>query len=235
MRHLAQPGVAVAGEQRCASLPERDVRVHAGAVVAEQRLGHEGDDLVVLLGDVLDDVLVDHHLVGHPHELAGTSCRFRTARRWPLRGAGLRRRCRSRSAFASSRCGCSSAHRPAARGSSLPCSGACSRGSAFRRGRGSIPLRRYRCGSSLRADSESNRTSSKMKNSSLGADEARVGDAGALQVVDRLAGDVARVAAVIFAGDRVLDVADHHQRRQGGERVDEGRFRLRARRACRSR
>ena len=44
--------------------------------------------------------------------------------------------------------------------------------------------------------------SSKMKNSNSGPDVARVADAGALQVVDRLAGDVAGIAAVVLAGDR---------------------------------
>ncbi len=39
--------------------------VHTGAVILEQRLGHEGDYLVVAPGDVLDDVLVHHALVGH--------------------------------------------------------------------------------------------------------------------------------------------------------------------------
>ena len=52
-------------------------------------------------------------------------------------------------------------------------------------------------------------------------DEAGVGDAGALQVVDRLAGDVARIARVVFAGDRILHVADHAERGDFGERVDE--------------
>src|SRR3712207_7041909 len=38
-------------------------RSHAGAVVAEQWLGHEGDGLAVLPGGVLDDVLEHLHLV----------------------------------------------------------------------------------------------------------------------------------------------------------------------------
>ena len=35
------------------------------AVVAEERLRHEGRRLAVLPGDVLDDVLEPHELVGH--------------------------------------------------------------------------------------------------------------------------------------------------------------------------
>jgi hypothetical protein len=58
---------AVAGlvvEQRLAVLPERLVDVHAGAVVTEDRLGHERHGLVVVPGRVLDDVLELHHVVG---------------------------------------------------------------------------------------------------------------------------------------------------------------------------
>ena len=50
--------------ERLAALPDRLVAVHSGAVVAEQRLGHEGRTLSVLPGDVLDDVLEQHQLVG---------------------------------------------------------------------------------------------------------------------------------------------------------------------------
>ena len=64
-RRFAQVGVAVTGKERLAVLPQRQVGVHAAAVVREDRLGHEGDRLVVAAGDVLDDVLVPHELVGH--------------------------------------------------------------------------------------------------------------------------------------------------------------------------
>jgi hypothetical protein len=39
--------------------------MHAGAVVAENRLRHEGRGLAVLAGNVLDDVLVPHQVVAH--------------------------------------------------------------------------------------------------------------------------------------------------------------------------
>ncbi len=42
--------------------------VHAGAVVLEDRLGHEGDGLAVAAGHVLRDVLVEHDLVGHAQQ-----------------------------------------------------------------------------------------------------------------------------------------------------------------------
>jgi len=56
-RHFRQPAVLVAGEQVLAALGERLMHVHAAAVVAHQRLGHEGRRLAVAVGDVLDDVL----------------------------------------------------------------------------------------------------------------------------------------------------------------------------------
>ena len=56
-RELRQAGVAVAGEQVLAVLPDRLVHVHARAVVADDRLGHEGRGLAVAVRDVLDDVL----------------------------------------------------------------------------------------------------------------------------------------------------------------------------------
>ena len=47
-RHLAQVRVAVPVEQRLAALPEALVHVHAGPVVAEERLRHEGHGASVL-------------------------------------------------------------------------------------------------------------------------------------------------------------------------------------------
>ena len=41
------------------------MRVHAGAVVLEEGLGHEGDGVAALRRGVLDDVLELHDLVGH--------------------------------------------------------------------------------------------------------------------------------------------------------------------------
>ena len=64
--HVGQPGVAdLVEEQRLVALPQRLVHVHPRAVVLEDRLGHERRRQPVLPGDVLDDVLVEHQLVGH--------------------------------------------------------------------------------------------------------------------------------------------------------------------------
>ena len=68
-RELRESGVALRiGHQRRAVLPQGLVAVHPRAVVAEEGLRHEGRGLAVEPRDVLDDVLVDHHLVGHPRE-----------------------------------------------------------------------------------------------------------------------------------------------------------------------
>ena len=67
--HLAGEGVAFRIiEQVLAVLPQALVDVHTGTVIGEQGLGHEGGHLAVLTGHVLNDVFVDHDLVGHISE-----------------------------------------------------------------------------------------------------------------------------------------------------------------------
>src|SRR5207244_4424229 len=66
-REGAQSGVArLVAEEGRALHPERLVAMHARPVVAEDRLRHERRRLAVPACDVLDHVLVGHHLVGHP-------------------------------------------------------------------------------------------------------------------------------------------------------------------------
>jgi hypothetical protein len=55
------------------------VHVHARAVVADQRLRHEGGGLAVACGDVVHGVLQDLHLVGLLDEAAGTDADFALA------------------------------------------------------------------------------------------------------------------------------------------------------------
>ena len=71
--------------------------VHARAVVPEDRLRHERDRLAVLPRDVLDDVLVEHELVGHRRAACRSACRSRPGRRCRPRGAAPRSRCRASS------------------------------------------------------------------------------------------------------------------------------------------
>ena len=67
-RHLAQARVASPANSGLPLLPQALMRVHAAAVVAEQRLGHERHGLAVLVSHVADDVLVQHHVVGRLHQ-----------------------------------------------------------------------------------------------------------------------------------------------------------------------
>ncbi len=62
---LREVGVLVAGEQRVAVFPDRLVHMHARAVVLVVRLRHEGGGLAVRVRDVVHDVFVELHVVGH--------------------------------------------------------------------------------------------------------------------------------------------------------------------------
>ena len=59
------------------------------------------------------------------------------------------------------------------------------------------------------------------------ADVAGIGDAGAAEIVDGFASDIARIAGIVFAGDRILDVANHAEGRELREGIDKGGFGLR--------
>src|SRR5690606_7168596 len=61
---LAETCEDVACEDVLAALLEGLVHVHAAAVIAHERLGHEGDGLTVLPCDVMDHILQDLNLVG---------------------------------------------------------------------------------------------------------------------------------------------------------------------------
>ena len=63
-------------EQGHPVLPEALVRMHPGAVVHEEWLWHERSDEPVLGADVLNDVLVHHHLVSHLHQSSVTHVDF---------------------------------------------------------------------------------------------------------------------------------------------------------------
>src|SRR5581483_1597122 len=63
-RQLRKSGVTISGKQRLATFPERLVGMHSAAVVLKNRLKHEGHGLAILIGHILHDVLVEHHVVG---------------------------------------------------------------------------------------------------------------------------------------------------------------------------
>ena len=76
---MLRPAYSVSGKEGLAFLPEALVGVHAAAVVAEERLGHERGGLAVSLGDVLDDVAIDHHLIGRLDQRLEAVVNFRLA------------------------------------------------------------------------------------------------------------------------------------------------------------
>ena len=78
-RHVRQARVLVAGEQRLAVLRDRLVHVHAVAVVADDRLRHEGDGLAVGVRDVVHRVLQHLHFVGLAHQRVGVDADFALA------------------------------------------------------------------------------------------------------------------------------------------------------------
>ncbi len=78
---LGQAAVAaLAVEQRLVALPEALVDVHARAVVLEQRLGHKRHGFAAGQGNIADDVLVQHQVVGGPQERAVPDVDFRLPR-----------------------------------------------------------------------------------------------------------------------------------------------------------
>ena len=84
-RELRQTGrPRLVGEERRALLPERLVTVHTRAVVAEDRLRHERRRLTCRERGVLDDVLVEQHLVGHARQALEAEVDLALARRGHL-------------------------------------------------------------------------------------------------------------------------------------------------------
>ena len=67
-RHVGEAAVAVATKEVFAVFDERDVDVHAGAVVADDGLGHEGRGFARRVGDVVDDVFELLDFVGLAHQ-----------------------------------------------------------------------------------------------------------------------------------------------------------------------
>ncbi len=63
--------------------------MHTGAVIAEDGLGHEGDGLAVLAGNILDNVLVKQKIISHAGECGEGHAHFDSDRRWPLRGDAI--------------------------------------------------------------------------------------------------------------------------------------------------
>src|SRR3546814_6353514 len=62
--HVRKARIAIAREERLALFPDRDVRVHAAAIVVLDRLRHEGRGLAIGMRDLVHDIFIDLHAVG---------------------------------------------------------------------------------------------------------------------------------------------------------------------------
>ena len=210
-------------EQRLAAQPEALVGVHAGAVVTEQRLGHERRRLAVLPGGVLDDVLEQLHLVAgvqQGRELVvdlglarGADLVVRTLdgeagvdqpadHRVAQVGVVVERRDGEVTALVRGLVAAVAALLVLAR---VP--GALDR----------VDVVEGLVGGGRVADRVED------VELGLGAEVGRVGDAAGRQVGLGLLRHVPRVARVGLAGERVVDEEVQRQRLLGPERVDEGR------------
>ena len=220
--HLADERVALlVVEEVHAVLPQALVDVHAGAVVAVDRLGHEGQDLVVTVGHVPHHVLRQHHRVRLIAQGAVLEVDLALARRGDLvvvdlhahaqvhqRGddlgadvlLGVDRRRGEIAALVLRTVG------QVRRVFAVPC--AEDAGVAAR-----VPDALVRLDEVMRAMGVLvERHAVEDEELELGAPEAGVGDPRRLQELLGLGGDVARVAAVAVAGDRVSDVGGDAER-----------------------
>ena len=183
------------------------MRVHPRAVVLEERLRHERHGLAGLPRRVLDDVLVLHDVVGGREQRAEAHVDLGLAGRADLVVVHLDARCRpSRGSGPSPNAGPGSGPSAGA-GSSPPCTAACSRGSARRRARVRGPSSRRprsrRGSSSPRAGSGRSGPSRRCRTRTP-APRTRCRRCRSASGRARPSGDVARVARVHLAGDRVL-------------------------------
>ena len=220
---FAEAGVFVAREQRFALLPQALVGVHAGPVVAKQRLGHEGDRLVVALGHVLDDVLVQHHVVAHGHQRVEPQVDLGLARSghfvvlfFDFQPAILH----DHDHLVADVHQCVVAAAP---GNSLPCGESCCRGWGTPRGRCSRCLRWNRCSNSRCGQFWSKRTSSKMKNSASGPKNAVSAMPVCFKYAVGLRAMLRGISCIRFARDRVYRIGDDAQGGDLWERIDDRR------------
>ena len=221
-RELGEPGVAVGvEEQRLAVLPQRLVSVHARAVVAVDRLRHEGRDLAVLAGDVADQVLVPlgHVRLAEQRVLAYADLGLAGRRHLVVvdegvdaavvhgrddLGAEVGRVVERRQRRVALLAGDLVPEVRGVAGTAVP----------VRLGRVDLVVGRLR--GLLVADVVEE------EELELRADERLVGDPGGLHVLLGLDGDVARVTRVAVARDGVDDVADQREGGLGRDRVDDG-------------
>ena len=62
--HVGKACISVTCKQRFLALPDRQVGVHARAVIFLDRFGHEGRGLAISMRHLMHDILIDLHAVG---------------------------------------------------------------------------------------------------------------------------------------------------------------------------
>ena len=191
-------------------LPEGEVRVHAAAVVVEERLGHERHRLAVLAGHVLDHVLVLEQLVRHLDQRAEAHVDLRLAAGRHLVVLRLDRDADLLEGQHHLAADVLLAVRRRNREVAFLVARLVAEVRAFHAARVPAPLDRIDVVVAfvlvlVEADVVED------EELRLRPEVGGVGDAQALQVVLRLAGDVPRIPGVVLARDRVADVADQDQ------------------------
>ena len=76
-------------EERLAFLPQTLVRMHTRTIITEDWLGHERSRLTVLARRVLDNIFVEHHIVGGLCQRVKTNIDFRLSCRAHFMVLGL--------------------------------------------------------------------------------------------------------------------------------------------------
>ena len=225
-RDLRQVGIAIACENRLAGLPDGLVHMHAAAVVAIDRLRHEGRGLAVAVGDVVDHILVDLHVVGLLHQRAELRAELMLRLRHLVVVflAGDAHLDHGREHFgAQVHFAIDRVHREIA--------------ALHARAVAHIAFRvvlHVGARALDRVEAEVAEIAARAElhiveheELGLGAEERRVADAGGLQIgLGALRGG-ARVARVHLAGRRLDDVAEQDHLRLGGERIHAGRLGVR--------
>ena len=193
------------------------MRVHPRAVVAEDRLRHERHGLARRARDVLDDVLVDHHLVGHPRQRLVAQVDLALAARRDLVVVELARDAEPLEREHHLRA--QVAERVVRRGREVAL--LLAHGVAEARLAG-VPVPFGRVDEVVRAvRAELVRDLVEDEELALGAEVRRVGDPGAAQVRLGALRDAPRILAVRLARERIGDLADQRERRHLGRRVED--------------
>ncbi len=221
-RRVRQIGIFVAGKDRGRALPDRLVGMHARAVVAIDRLRHEGRCLAVGLRHLVDHIFVDLHRVGGLHQRAELDAELvlrgahfvmvllgddaHVAHHRQHLGAEVLRRVDRR-------------HREIAALGARPVAEIAHLVFGVGIGR---QFHRVELEAAIeRLGGEAH----VVEHEELGlrSEHRRIADAGLLKIGLGLAGDRARVALVRFVGQGLKHVAEHGKRALREERVDHGR------------